>query len=83
MLAEALRWGNPFRVVKISKNEWSVKVSDKSDNSSEILTEICSSYTHQKRMQIGMLLSVILNGSYQNHQLDKEGSFSEFLIERG
>ena len=35
------KWGNPFRVVKIGKNEWSVKLSDNNVSSAKILTKIC------------------------------------------
>ena len=72
------RWGNPFRVVKIGKNEWSVKLVI-SEYSVKILTKICRFIYTSKEDANRDAVKCYIEWFLPKPPTDKEGSFSEFL----
>ena len=73
------KWGNPFRVVKIGKNEWSVKLSDNNVSSAKILTKICRFIYTSKEDANRDAVKCYIEWFLPKPPTDKEGSFSEFL----
>ena len=74
------KWGNPFRVVKISKNEWAVKLSDNNVSSAKILIKICRFIYTSKEDANRDAVKCYIEWFLPKPPMDKEGSFSEFLL---